>query len=195
MPVGVDDKELPNMQTRKQWFLCSITCLAIAGCGDIAATSSSVNDSASSTSEALRPDYEASAVRATSQVEFNAMEIARLALHRSHDPAVLDFARKMLDAHTRSRTWLRRVASAHGFKVATTMDTQGQSMWSALFVKSGKPFDRALAEALGGLQQSGLKNISQLEKLDIHEETAVWCSAAADVWRHEQTSRRTLWAP
>ncbi len=179
---------------KTSWIMGSITCLTVAGCGDVAAPSSFAEAPATAT-EALRPVSEALAVRAASQVEFNAVEIARLALHRSHSPEVLDFARNMLKEHSHNRKWLRQVTLARGLKIATAMDTSGQTLWGALFKQSGAPFDQAFAEACTGLQQKGLQSIAQLEKVEIHDEVAAWCAAAAATWQDEQVANNALAMP
>lgn len=71
------------------------------------------------------------------------IEIGKLAMEKSSKDPVKQFARKMVDDHTRLNRHLARIAGKEGYAVPGSLDSKHQARLDKLAKLSGAEFDRA----------------------------------------------------
>ncbi len=71
------------------------------------------------------------------------VELGKLAVQKSSDDKVKQFAQKMVDDHTNANEQLKQVASQDGVAVPDTLDSKHQSRIDKLSKLSGTQFDKA----------------------------------------------------
>lgn len=76
------------------------------------------------------------------------VELGRIALAKTQDPAIRKFAQQMVDDHTKANGKLASLAKARGFTVPAELDAEHKAMVQALNAKSGAAFDTAYSEAM-----------------------------------------------
>ena len=74
------------------------------------------------------------------------VELGRLALLKSRDENVREFAQRMVTDHTKANQELTTIASAKGITPPKNLDAEHQSHLKMLREKSGADFDRAYSE-------------------------------------------------
>jgi putative membrane protein len=87
------------------------------------------------------------------------VEMARVAVERASSEAVRDYARKMIEDHTRANEELMQLASSKGVQLPTAPDAKHQSMLTRLRGLSGAEFDREY------VRQAGVKSHEKMLKL------------------------------
>jgi putative membrane protein len=80
-------------------------------------------------------------VKAAAEDGMTEVELGKLALQKSSNDAVKQFAQKMVDDHGQANKELTSLARSKGLKVPTKLDTKHESMVQALRAKSGMAFD------------------------------------------------------
>lgn len=76
------------------------------------------------------------------------VELGKIALSKSQDPAIRKFAQKMVDDHTKANEQLETIAKSKGIDVPKELDAEHKAMVQALNAKSGAAFDAAYSEAM-----------------------------------------------
>ena len=71
------------------------------------------------------------------------VELGKLALQKSSDDKVKQFAQKMVDDHTKANEQLKQLASADGVAVPSSLDSKHQARVNKLSGLSGDAFDKA----------------------------------------------------
>jgi putative membrane protein len=74
------------------------------------------------------------------------VEAGKMALDKSQDPQIREFAQRMVKDHTKANTELESIAKAKGLTPPKTLDAEHKAMVEALKSKSGQEFDHAYAE-------------------------------------------------
>jgi putative membrane protein len=74
------------------------------------------------------------------------VEAGKIALDKSHDPAIRSFAERMVSDHGRANKELASLAKSKGLTAPTELDAEHKAMVNALGSKSGNDFDHAYAE-------------------------------------------------
>ena len=74
------------------------------------------------------------------------VELGRLALMKSRDENVREFAQRMVTDHTKANQELTTIASSKGIAPPKSLDSEHQSHLKMLRDKSGEDFDRAYSE-------------------------------------------------
>jgi putative membrane protein len=74
------------------------------------------------------------------------VQLAKIALKKSSNDQVKQFAQKMEQDHTQANEQLASIAKSKGLTVPTKLDAKHEAMVKNLSAKSGKAFDRAYAE-------------------------------------------------
>lgn len=85
--------------------------------------------------------------------------MARVAVERASSEAVRDYARKMIEDHTRANEELMQLASSKGVTLPTAPDAKHQQMLTRLGAMSGAEFDREY------VRQAGVKSHEKMLKL------------------------------
>jgi len=76
------------------------------------------------------------------------VELGKIALAKSQDPAIRKFAQQMVDDHGKANKQLESIAKSKGLDVPKDLDAEHKSMVQALNAKTGAAFDSAYAEAM-----------------------------------------------
>jgi putative membrane protein len=74
------------------------------------------------------------------------VELGKIALEKSQDPAIRKFAQQMVTDHGRANTELAAIAKRKNIDVPTSLDSKHKSLVQSLNAKSGAAFDTAYAE-------------------------------------------------
>jgi len=91
------------------------------------------------------------------------VEIARLALKKSSNDSVREYAQKMIDDHTMAGDELKQLASAKGVSLLMDMDTKLVAMMAKMQGMSGMEFDMMY------VKEAGVKAHQDMEKLFMKE--------------------------
>jgi putative membrane protein len=81
-------------------------------------------------------------------VHMTEIELGQLAMARSSDPRVQDFARKMVDEHQKSLAQLRATAASAKVALPGALDQRHAELRKSLASLQGKEFDTAYAKAM-----------------------------------------------
>jgi putative membrane protein len=74
------------------------------------------------------------------------IEAAKVALAKSKDPEIRQFAERMVKDHGKAGAELETIAKAKGLKAPKQLDSERQAALDSLKAKSGQEFDHAYAE-------------------------------------------------
>lgn len=74
------------------------------------------------------------------------VELGKIALQKSQDPAVRKFAQRMVTDHGKANTELASIAKRKNLDVPTSLDSKHQSLVQSMNAKSGAAFDAAYSE-------------------------------------------------
>jgi putative membrane protein len=74
------------------------------------------------------------------------VELGKLALSKSQDEAIRNFAQRMVTDHGKANQELKTIAKRKNIDVPTSLDSKHQSLVQSLNAKSGAAFDAAYAE-------------------------------------------------
>ena len=74
------------------------------------------------------------------------VELGKIALSKSQDEKVREFAERMIDDHGKANEALTSIAKKKGIPVPTALDTAHKSLVQSLNARSGKAFDAAYGE-------------------------------------------------
>jgi putative membrane protein len=85
-------------------------------------------------------------VAAAAQDGMAEVELGKLALSKSNNDDVKQFAQKMVDEHGQANQQLLSIAKSKGLTVPTSLDAKHEAMVKSLSAKSGTAFDRAYAQ-------------------------------------------------
>lgn len=91
------------------------------------------------------------------------IEMARLALQKSSDESVKQFAQKMIDDHTMAGDELKQLASTKGITLPTMADARAMAMMAKMQRMSGMDFDMMY------VKEAGVKAHQDMEKLFMKE--------------------------
>ena len=114
----------------------TLLLLALTG-----ASASAVAADAESTPPAPSVFVKAAALDGMSEVE-----AGKVALSKSQDPAIREFAQRMVTDHGRANSELESIALRKGFTHPKQLDADHKEMLESLRGKEGKAFDQAFAE-------------------------------------------------
>jgi putative membrane protein len=85
-------------------------------------------------------------VKTAAQDGMTEVALAKLALSKSNDKEVKDFAQKMEQDHTKADQQLDSIAKTKGINVPTKLDAKHEAMVKSFGTKSGADFDAAYAK-------------------------------------------------
>jgi putative membrane protein len=106
-----------------------------------AASSATIAAEAESTPPALSVFFKKAALDGMTEVE-----AGKVALNKSQNPQIRNFAQRMVDDHSKSNEELGSLAKSKGIMAPKTLDAEHEAMLNQLKAKSGKDFDHAYAE-------------------------------------------------
>jgi len=85
------------------------------------------------------------------------VELGKLALQKSNNPQVKEFATMMVNDHGKANTELMDIAATKNITLPTTVDEEHQKKMDDLSKKSGADFDKAYVDAMVDGHKSTLK--------------------------------------
>jgi putative membrane protein len=114
----------------------SILLLALAGAAD-AALAAAAEDSV--------PNFQ-TFVSQAAQTGLAEIETGKIALRKSSDPAIREFAQRMVNDHARANDELASLAKARGMEPPTKLDVQHQAAVNAMKAAPAEKFDHAYSQ-------------------------------------------------
>lgn len=87
-------------------------------------------------------------VTKAANVNMAEVELGRLAEQKAQSPQVKDFARQMVEDHTKANTELEQIARAQNIQLPTALDQDHQDALQKLQGLSGADFDREYIDAM-----------------------------------------------
>ncbi|HTU66405.1 MAG TPA: DUF4142 domain-containing protein [Steroidobacteraceae bacterium] len=85
-------------------------------------------------------------VSKAAQAGMTEVEVGKIALAKSKDPAVRGFAERMVKDHTKANEELTAIASSKGVNPPKKLDAEHQAMVNSMKAASGADFDRNYSE-------------------------------------------------
>jgi putative membrane protein len=85
-------------------------------------------------------------VKKAAQDGMTEVEVGKIALSKSQDPAVRGFAQKMVDDHSKANSELAQIASAKGVEPPKTLDAEHQAMVNSMKNVPVDQFDRQYSQ-------------------------------------------------
>ncbi|MDF5718788.1 MAG: DUF4142 domain-containing protein [Rhizonema sp. NSF051] len=95
------------------------------------------------------------------QSDTTEIQTSQLALKKSKDQAVKDFAQQMIQAHTNSTQELTQIAGTKGFTLPKGVGSENKPLLTKLQQTNGKSFDRAYMQ---GQLQAHTKTLAEYQK-------------------------------
>ena len=130
--------------------LTAIVAIACATTGALAqGNASSRTSEGNFDSGATVTDSDRDFVKKAAQINLAELQAATMALLKARDPAAKDFARHMLEDHTRVNGQLRRLAQSKGVVLPTVPSVLHKSKLRVLDAYDGSGFDRKYADEFG----------------------------------------------
>lgn len=114
----------------------SILFLALAG----------VSSAAMSADAESTPPNVPAFVSKAAQAGMTEVEVGKLALEKSRDPAIRGFAQRMVDDHSKANAELAAIATAKGVTAPKKLDAEHQAMVNSMKAMPAQDFDREYSE-------------------------------------------------
>jgi len=108
-----------------------VLCLALAG----------ISGSAMAADAADTPPAPSVFVTKAAQAGMAEVELGNVALSKSQNPEIRNFAQRMVTDHGKANAELATIARANGIDVPTQLDAEHQAMVQKMKAKSGAEFD------------------------------------------------------
>ena len=97
--------------------------------------------------QGLTPDEQKFMLKAAKSDETE-ISLSKLALERSSDPQIKQFAQTMVTDHTKSTSLLKPIAARHNVSVPANPGPANDAKYKMLEKRSGKDFDKAYIQAM-----------------------------------------------
>jgi putative membrane protein len=119
------------------------------------------------------------------------VNLSELAVRFARDPAVRQFAQRMIADHRRAGMELTQMANRHSIKLPATMDDEHQKLFDKLQKLQGAEFDRAYMEAMVKDHEQAVKLFETQAKDGKDEGMKQWAGKLAPILkRHLETARK-----
>lgn len=173
--------------------LSSVVFSTLMACGDNTATLNTQEGPADAQEAAmLRQSEEMAAVWNASAHEHTAAEIAKLAQHRSKDPAVLAYAKVSQKTHEEAYRALRTIGEKLRMPISRIMTLEGDKQYAKLFVRGSATFDGPFKETLDQLHTAGIDYAQALQHASSQPELQAWAVKSVGIYNAEQVKRAEL---
>ncbi|WP_316808166.1 DUF4142 domain-containing protein [Pedobacter agri] len=169
----------------------SVSALAFQACGggdkDAKETADSLNMSKDTTTNAAATggiavdDADAKFTTAAAVGGMAEVELGKLALQKSSNPQVKEFATMMVNDHGKANTELMEIAAAKNITLPSTVDEEHKSKMDDLSKKSGADFDKAYVDAMVDGHKSTLKLMEDESKSGADAELKAFATKTAPV--------------
>jgi putative membrane protein len=87
------------------------------------------------------------------------ISLAKLALNRSNNPQIKQFAQTMITDHTKSTSLLKPIAAKDGVSLPENMGAANEAKYKALEKKSGEAFDKSYIDTMVSAHESLLQEV------------------------------------
>jgi putative membrane protein len=155
------------MYMKKLMYVMAISALAFQACNggnkDAKESADSLNmakDTTTNTTATGGIAVEEADAKFTTQAAVGGMaevELGKLALEKSSNPQVKDFATMMVKDHGMANTELMAIAQQKNITLPSTVDDEHKKKMDDLSKKTGADFDKAYVDAMVGGHKSTLK--------------------------------------
>lgn len=85
------------------------------------------------------------------------VKLSKLAMDKGESPEVKQFARKMVEDHTKANMELKQIAEKKGLTAPTTMDDKHQKIYDKLVKLNGADFDKEYMRAMANDHDDTIK--------------------------------------
>lgn len=164
----------------------------LAACGGAANIDTQEGPANASDAAMVRESEEMAAVWNASAHEHTAAEIAKLALHRSKDPAVLAYAKDSQLAHEEAYRALRTIGEKLHMPISKIMTFEGEKQYAKLFMRGSATFDGPFKETLKRLQTAGIDYAQALQHATSQAELQAWAVKSVGLYNNEQLKHTEL---
>ncbi|RZK20958.1 MAG: DUF4142 domain-containing protein [Pedobacter sp.] len=169
----------------------SVSALAFQACGggdkDAKETADSLNMSKDTTTNAAATggiavdDADAKFTTAAAVGGMAEVEMGKLALQKSSNAQVKEFATMMVNDHGKANTELMEIAAAKNITLPSTVDEEHKNKMDDLSKKSGTDFDKAYVDAMVDGHKSTLKLMEDESKNGADAELKAFATKTAPV--------------
>jgi putative membrane protein len=130
----------------------------------------------------------ASKASASGMAEVN---LSELAVRFARNPAVRQFAQRLIADHMRANQELLQMANRRSIKLPSTMDDEHQKCFDKLQKLSGAEFDRAYMEAMVKDHEKAVKAFEKESKEGKDDNMKQWANRLTPIMkRHLETARK-----
>ena len=105
-------------------------------------------------------------VKKAAQDGMTEVEVGKIALSKSQDPAIRDFAQKMVDDHSKANSELAQIAEAKGVMPPKKLDAEHQAMVSSMKNVPAGEFDRQYSKHMNMDHSKALALFESASKSD-----------------------------
>jgi putative membrane protein len=92
------------------------------------------------------------------------VKLSKLAMDKGDSPEVKQFARKMVEDHTKAGVELKQIASKQDLTLPTAMDDKHQKVYDKLVKLNGADFDKAYMQAMATDHDDAVKLFKEQSK-------------------------------
>jgi putative membrane protein len=121
------------------------------------------------------------------------VNMAKLGTQKAQDPAVKEFAQKLVDDHSKLNDQLKECASKKGITLSTQVDSKHQQMIDHLSGLSGAEFDKAFATHMVQGHKKGIAKYKKAAESSDTEIRDLAKKALPTLQEHLKTAQQ--WAP
>ncbi|MBD2356137.1 DUF4142 domain-containing protein [Tolypothrix sp. FACHB-123] len=133
-------------------------------------------------------------INQAAQSDLTEIQTSQLALQKSQNTAVRNFAQQMIKHHTASSQKLAAIAQAKGVTLPTELDSQNQALLTKLQGLSGSNFDQAYMQLQTQAHQKTLAEYQNYLQTGLDADLRVFASGIAPVVKQhlEMAQKMTL---
>jgi putative membrane protein len=141
--------------------------------------------------KAIKESVDVDFARKASASGMAEVNLSELAVRFARDPAVRQFAQRMIADHRRASTELTQMANRHSIKLPPTMDEEHQKLFDKLQKLQGAEFDRAYMEAMVKDHEEVVKLFEAEAKDGKDQAMKQWAGKLAPIFkRHLEMARK-----
>jgi putative membrane protein len=120
------------------------------------------------------------------------VNLSQLAVRLARDPAVKQFAQRMIADHGRATQELTQLANQRSIPLAKTMDEHHQKTFDKLKGMSGKDFDQAYMDAMVKDHEEAVKLFEQESKDGKDKAMKAWAGKLTPIFKRHLEKSRTI---
>lgn len=129
----------------------------------------------------------------TDAAEINIMEveIGRLVLKKGVSKDVKDYARMLIDDHTKSLEELKSLANENTITLPTEISEMGREKYNELNEKSGNEFDKKFIDMMVEGHEKAVDKMTEISQKATNEDFKLWASRQTSVFinHHEEAKK------